>query len=374
MILLRNCNIINVEKKEITLKDILIEGKIIKKIGSNIEAYGCEEKDLKGAYVCSGFIDIATQIGLVESGSRGVIEGDDANEIFKEVIPGMQALNGIYPYDISFKEALNSGVTKVVVNSGDYNVIGAQSCLLNTGVSNLHCRIINPAVDIKATLGDAPKKWNFNSQSIPLSRMGIINLLRKCLLEAKEYMEHNENINLDYEALARIIKREIPLKITANKAQDIFAAIDIKEEFDIDLIIDGCAEGYMLKEYIKEADIKVILNSALIDVSSLELMNSRDDNAKLLMEEGIITALSTHHPKLSSELLLFSAAMLMREGLDMYEVLSLITINPAKILNLDDEMGSIQEGKLADILAFDDVPVKTQADIVMTMVDGVQCN
>lgn len=368
MILLKNCNVIHVNRGEIELRDILIENKKIKELGNNLPQNGSRVMDLKGAFVCPGFIDIATETGLIESGRK--IEGNDSNEVNEEIIPGMKSLNGIYPFDIGFEEALASGITTVVVNSGGCNVIGAQSSALKTKGTSIENMVINPSIDIKAVLGDEPKKWNQNAQTTPLSRMGIMNLLRSSLIKAREYMENKRDINLNYEALSRVLKGEIPLKITANKAQDILSAIEIKKEFNIDVVIDQCAEGYMVKEYLKENNIPVIVSSPLIDTLSLELINSRRDNAKILMEHGIEVALSTHHPKVSGELLLFSAVMLMREGLSIFEALRLITVNPAKMLNLYDRIGNIEEGKYADIIAFDGMPSSTLSKIVLTMVDG----
>jgi len=372
MILLKNCNIIHVEKEEIVLSDILIEDNKIKKVGSNLSENHCKVFDLKGAYACAGFIDIATEIGLIESGRK--FEGDDANENFEEIIPGMKTLNGIYPFDIGFQEALSSGVTTVVVNSGEKNVIGAQSSVLKTKVGTIDEMIVDSSIDIKVTLGDAPKKWNENSQTTPLSRMGIMHLLRKSLIEAKDYIVNKskgkQNISLNYEALTKVLNKQIPLKIVANKTQDILSVIDLKKEFNINVIIDQCAEGYMVKEYLKEANIPVIMPSPIIDNSSLELFSSRIDTAKILMDNGITVALATHHPKVSSDLLLFSAIMLMREGMNIFEALSLITVNPAKILNLYSFIGSIQKEKRADIVIFNDLPTKTMSNIILTMING----
>lgn len=372
MILLKNCHVIHADKREIVFNDILIDHERIKKLGTNLPEEQHKVIDLKGAYVCPGFIDIATEIGLVESGRR--FEGNDSNEVNEEIIPGMKSLNGIYPFDIGFKEALSSGVTTVVVNSGGSNVIGAQSSALKTKITSIDHMIVDSSIDIKVTLGDEPKKWNQNSQTSPLSRMGIMNLLRTSLIKTKDYMENRAkgkvDSDLNYEALVRVLNKKIPFKVVANKAQDILSAIEIKKEFDIDVVIDQCAEGYMVKEYLKEANIPVIVSSPLIDTSSLELINSRIDNAEILINEGIVVALSTHHPKISSELLLFSSVMLMRDGLSIFDALRLITINPAKILNLYDRIGSIEEGKYADIVVFDDLPTNTLSNIILTMIDG----
>ena len=373
MILLKNCNIIDVEKKEITLKDILIEGRKIKTISNEIVENNCEVIDLKGAYACAGFIDISTQMGLIESGSK--VEGNDTDEIYKEIIPGLKTLNGIYPNDISFKEAFESGVTTVVVNSGDANAIGAQSSMLKTRrISNIDSMLVNSSIDIKATIGDAPKKWNYNSQTTPLSRMGIFNLIRKSLIETKKYINDKKEINLNYEALAKILNKEIPLKITVNKAQDILKALELKEEFDINIILDECAEIHMVKDDIKKAGVPVILSSILIERSNPDIINTKTNTAKVLMEEGVLTAVATHHPKLSSELLSLSVITLLREEIDMFDALKLITVNPAKIMNVYDKIGSIEEGKEADIIFFDELPIKVKSKIVLALISGKICS
>lgn len=369
MILLKNCNLIYVDEGRVDLKDICIENNLIKKIGENIKESKAQVVDLKGAYVTPGFIDCCTQVGLIESGKKA--EGNDCNETYVDIIPGMKAINGVYPYDCYFNEALNTGITTVIVNSGSHNVIGAQSAALKTYGNLLDEMTINSAIDIKGNLGDSPKQWNYNSRKPPLSRMGIMNILRQCLKNTRNHMDDKEwKEDPNYNALSRVLKREIPLKITANKAQDILSAIELKKEFHIDIIVDQCAEGHLVKKYLKRAEVPVIVSSPLIDTSSLELMGSRMDNAKILLEEGIEVALSTHHPDVSCDLLLFSAAMLQREGLSIYEALKLITVNPAKMLNLYSSIGSIEEGKIADIIAFDNMPTEAMANIVLKMVNG----
>lgn len=370
MILLKNCNLIYIDKERIDLKDILIENNLIKNIGYNLKEDEAEIIDLNGAYVTPGFIDCATEIGLIESGKK--CEGNDCNETYVDIIPGMKVINGIYPYDPYFSEAINSGVTTVIVNSGSHNVIGAQSAVLKTYSKILNEMEVSSSIDIKGNLGDSPKQWNYNSRKSPLSRMGIMDIIRKALINTKKYMDHKEYCedSFNYDALSKVLKREIPLKITANKAQDILSAIELKKEFHIEVVIDQCAEGYMVKEYLKEAEIPVIISSPLIDTSSLELMGSRLDNARMLIDAGVEVALATHHPQVCCNLLLFSAAMLEREGLSIYEALKLITSNPAKIFNLHHNIGIIEKGKEADILAFDNLPTKAMANIVLKMVGG----
>ncbi len=363
MLLLKNGQIIDLENNKIVSKDILIDkGKIIK-IDKNISC-DCRAENLNGAYVSPAFIDVSTQLGLIESGKK--VEGDDSNETFEEVISGMKTSYGIYPYDIAIDEAFEAGIFTAVVNSGNHNVVGAQSSLINTFNKN----IINDCIDIKATLGDSPKKWNFDVRKSPLSRMGVMDILRKSLINARDCIENKNKLSNDMHinSLFKVLRKEIPLKIYANKEQDILSAISIKNEFDINIILDSGVEAYRLIQELEDFNIPVIVSSCMIDTSSAELENSKRYLAKMLSGFGILTAISTHHPTLSSELLPLSAGLMIREGMDKLEALKLITLNPAKIYGLN--MGVIKKGAIANLIVTDKWPLYTMSKILLKVAEG----
>ncbi|OLS03109.1 amidohydrolase family protein [Tissierella creatinophila] len=368
MLLLKNAKIITVDDENITYGDILIDKGKIKRIGPNICEINAKKIDLKNMIVIPGLIDISTSIGLIESGVK--VEVGSSNEKNQDSISGFKVLDGINFKDEYFEEALKSGVTTVVVSSGNLNALGAQSCVIKTGGENLEQRIISSFVDIKATLGDEPKK--------SFSRMGVVNTIRESLVKAKEYMEKKtndqiefEDYNAIYESLIPVIKGEIPLKITANRIQDILKAIELKNEFGISIIINGCAEGYMAIDELYQNEIPVILESLLGDNSSIENINRRDDIGNLLCEKGIKTSLSTHHPDINIELLLLSACLMAKNGMEYEDILKSITINPSHTLSLERRIGSIKVEKDADLVVLDGDPFKSMTNIIMTIIDGV---
>lgn len=368
MLLLKNAKIITVYDENIRYGDILIdEGKIIN-IASNINEVNAEEIDLKNMIVIPGLIDISTSIGLIESASKA--EEGSSDEENQESISEFKVLDGINMKDEYFARALKSGVTTVVVNSGNLNALGAQSCAIKTNNRDLKQRVISSSIDIKATLGDEPK-WS-------LSRMGVVNTIRENLEKTNEYIEKRtnnkmtmEDYNGKYESLIPVVKGGIPLKITANRIQDILKAIEIKNEFGINIIINGCAEAYMAIDELYKNDIPIILNSLLKDNSSIENINRRDDMANLLCENGIEISLSTNHPDINIELLLLSACLMAKNGMEYGDVLKSLTINPSKMLGLEDRIGSIEIGKDADLVVLDGDPFKSMTNIIMTIIDGV---
>jgi len=179
MLLLKNGKIFTLNENKIIYGDILIDNGKILAIDSNISSSVEKTVDLHQSIVMPGLIDCSTSLGLIESASG--FPGNDLNEKYENVISDSKSLNGINYRDEYFKKAVSSGITTVVVNSGKTNVIGSQSCALKTYGKSLDQALISDSIDISCTIGDEPKKWNQNRQETPLSRMGIINVLRENL-------------------------------------------------------------------------------------------------------------------------------------------------------------------------------------------------
>lgn len=375
MLLLKNGKIFTLDNGKILYGDILIKDNKIAAIDANISIAGAKVIDLHESIVMPGLIDGSTSLGLIESGTR--VDGSGADEKFTNTIANLKTVDGIYYRDEYFKRASASGVTTVVVNSGKLNVLGSQSCAIKTSAKSFNEAIISSYVDLNCTIADYPKKWNQNRQESPLSRMGIINVIRENLFNAKLYLEKKENNKIDfdnynsvYESLISVLKKEVPLKITTNRIQDILKAIEIKEEFNINIILNSAAESYQAIKEITKNSIPVILGSCLDDNSSVELQNRRLDTAKILSEKGILTSVSTNHPDIIIDLLLLSACLFVKNGMSYENALNSITINTAKIFGLDKKIGSITIGKDADLVILDGDPLKSMTKIKMTIIDG----
>ncbi len=375
MLILKNGKIFTLDNGKILYSDILIKNGKIQAIDSNISVTGAKIIDLHKSIVMPGFIDSSTSLGLIESGVR--TEGNDADEKYSNTIANMRTIDGVYYKDEYFKHAAASGVTTVVVNSGKLNVLGSQSCALKTVSKTYKKAVISSYIDLNCTIADYPKKWNQNRQETPLSRMGIINVIRENLYNARLYLAKKENdkICLDnynsiYESLIPVLKNEVPLKITANRIQDILKAIEIKDEFNINIILNYASESYEAVEEITRRNIPVILSSCLDDDSSIELQNRRLDTAKFLSERGILTSISTNHPDVVVNLLLLSVCLCVKNGMSYEEALKSITINPAKTFGLDNKIGSLKVGKDADIVVFNGDPLKSMTKINMTIING----
>lgn len=394
MILFKNATLLTMEDEKPYVGDLLINGDRILKIGEYVERYSVlryvDSKDSKelaigdvdeagdriidatGLYIMPGMIDAHCHIGLYEDGQSD--DDGDGNEMSDPITPQLRAIDAINPFDNAFKEARENGVTVAVTGPGSANVLGGQFVAMKTVGKCIDEMVIKAPAAVKAALGENPKRVYSEKDKAPTTRMAIASTLRETLYEAKEYMEKLDKEedkpekDLKLDALVDVLQKKIPLKIHAHRADDIMTAIRIAKEFDIDYTIDHCTQGHLIPEYL--TDKKVILGPLTVDRCKHELKHLSIEAPRILKENGVEFAIATDHPVIPIQYLPISAALAAREGLDEYEALKAITINPAKIIGLDNEMGSLKEGKVANIAVFDHYPLDIKAKTKYVVIDG----
>lgn len=363
---------------------IYIKDKIILKVGemSESEFNNILDNDVidgDGMSAFPGFIDAHCHISLWED-SVG-IEGEDGNEENDPATPQLRALDAINPFDRCFKDALKSGVTSVVVSPGSANPIGGQIIAMKTFGHRVDDMIIKEPIAIKFALGENPKRVYGDKEELPSTRMTVAAIIREQLQKAKRYMneidyaeadeEYDEpDYDIKCEALLPLLQKKIQAHFHAHRADDIFTAIRISKEFNLDYVIVHATEGYLISEDLKKEESKIITGPLFCDRSKVEMKNLSNFNPVKLNKEGLDVAIATDHPVVPTEYLTFSAALAIKEGLDWLEALKSITINPAKICGLDDRVGSIEEGKDADIVLFDGDPFNLKATPKIIIING----
>ncbi len=387
MMLLKNATILP-QTKDPFVGDVLVDGKIIKTVGRDIACpEGAKIIDAAGYFITPGFIDAHTHIGMWEDGMG--FEGSDGNEAVDPVTPALRAIDAVNPFDPCFAEAASAGVTTVITGPGSANVIGGQFVILNTYGDSVEDMIFDhdsasPAA-MKAALGENPKRVYSSKSKSPTTRMATAAILRKTLTETREYMNKKEAAgddtsklpayNFSLEAMIPVLKRELTLKIHCHRADDILTAIRIANEFNILYTLDHCTEGYMIPELIRPEFSKnlrgIIIGPLLSDRSKIELKNLTFKAPRKLYEAGIPFSMMTDSPVIPQQYLPVCASIAVREGLPEDEALRCITINPARLYGLDDKIGSIDEGKLANIAVFNGHPLDVRSRCVMTLVNGV---
>ena len=365
----------------VTLKNgyMRIEGTKIMEIGAMpVEADG-EVVDLQGAHVYPGFIDAHTHIGMWEDGL--CFEGDDGNEETDPVQPHLRAIDAVNPMDRCFSEAVDAGITTVLTGPGSANPIGGQFAALKTFGKRVDKMIVRAPVAMKMALGENPKTVYHGKNQTPVTRMATAALIREQLRKAERYLDDTERAlaeedfdppeyDIKCEALLPLLRREIPAHIHCHRADDIFTAIRIAEEFQLDYVIVHGTEGHLITEELAEKKARVLSGPILCDRSKPELRNLTPACPGKLTEAGIQTALITDHPVIPIQYLPLCAGLAVREGMDPEMALRAITIEPARICGLDDRLGSLAVGKDADFSVFRQNPLTIAAKPEKVFVGG----
>lgn len=381
MLVLKNGNVMTMAGPAF-VGDVAIENGKIVAVGQSLSYSDAEVRDVTGMTVMPGIVDPHCHIGMWEDAMG--FEGADGNECTNPITPELRAIDAINPYDRCFEEAAAGGVTTCVTGPGSANVIGGQFVAIKTYGDSVEDMVLRFPVAVKAAFGENPKRVYNGKNQTPSTRMATAALMRKALIEAQEYNEKLEKgkadpekmpeRNLGKEILARVIRRELPMKIHAHRADDILTAIRICREFKLRYTLDHCTEGYLITDKLKEAlsdDCEgIIVGPLLTDRSKIELKNLSFKAPKVLEQAGIEYAMMTDHPVTPEQYLPICTAVAVREGASEEGALKAITINAAKITGIADRVGSIEVGKDADIAVFSGHPFDFRSRCVLTLVNG----
>jgi imidazolonepropionase-like amidohydrolase len=380
MILIKNGYIKTMTQGDIEKGQILIDGKIIKEVGETVQApIDCEVIDATGYLITPGLIDAHCHIGMWEEGIG--FEGADGNEATDPVTPHLRAIDSINPMDMAFQEAREGGVTTAVTGPGSANVIGGTFIAIKTYGKRIDKMILKDPVAMKIAFGENPKRVYDDQHKAPSTRMGTAAILRETLFEAKKYIADQEkalkdpdetpDFDMKMEALIPVMKKEIPLKAHAHRADDIFTALRIAKEFDLDITLDHCTEGHLITEELKEENKYVIIGPSLSGRTKFELKNLTFDTPRILNEAGLKMAIMTDSPVIPLQYLSLCAGLAVKAGLSEEEGWKAITINAAEISGISERVGSIEAGKDADLVIFKGNPLKEiNHEVKATIIDG----
>ncbi|MCX7653286.1 MAG: amidohydrolase [Fervidobacterium sp.] len=356
--------------------DILIENGKIARIGKGLEIDVDDVVDASGKYVLPGFIDAHSHIGLYE---EGIGFAQDGNEMTDPITPDVRAIDAFNPYDVAIKHALNGGFTTVMIVPGSANVIGGQGAILKFK-SNIvdYCVLKSPA-GLKMATGENPKRVYGDMKKMPSTRLGIAALMRNYFMKVQDYIEkkkraiEKDGVFLDRDPKLEIgelvLKGVIPARVHAHRAQDIATAIRIAKEFNFKIVIEHGTEAYKIADYLKENDVPVVVGPFGFR-TKIETKDLTYENVKILNEKGVLCAIMVDHPVTHLEFANMHAALAMKYGARKEDILKMLTINPAKILGIDDRVGSIDVGKDADIVIWDNDPFTPQAKVEKIFIEG----
>lgn len=382
-LLIKQGNIHNAVDKEAFTGDILVEDGKIKKIASVLEGKIVNEAeiiDATGMDVYPGFVDAHCHIGL--DGHAVGFPGQDFNELGDPVTPQLSAVDAINPQDETFKMARDGGVTCVATGPGSSNIIGGTFCAMKTYGKRVDDMLVKEKIAMKIAFGENPK--NCYKDKGVYSRMSVAAKLREELTKAKIYEKKLEAAgypdNIDYsklpaydakmDALLPVIRKEMPLKAHAHRADDIYTAIRIAKEFDLDLRIDHVTDGALIADDLAKEGYPLAVGPSFGHATKYELKNKGFHTPAVLAKAGCQVSIITDSPVIEERYLALCAGRAIFQGLDEFTALQAITINAAKHAGIEDRVGSIEEGKDADFVILHGNPFAVDTRIEYTIIDG----
>lgn len=367
-----------VERPPIEGGRILIRGGRILAVGGGEVSIPADAEivDAAGCVVVPGLIDAHTHVGLHEEAEGWA--GLDVNETTDPNTAEVRALDGINPADQGFADAIAGGVLAVNVNPGSANPIGGQTVAIRTWGRSVDEMVLRSPSGLKSALGENPKRVHGDRHRAPSTRLGTAAVIRKALQAARNYenrrahrtAETPEERDLQLEALARVLAREIPWRQHCHRADDIATALRLAEEFGYDLVLDHGTEAHLLADVIAAREIPVVIGPLLTSRSKVELRQRSLRNPGRLARAGVRIAITTDHPVVPLPLLVVQAALAVRDGLDPATALRALTLTPAEIMGVADRLGSLSPGKDADLCIWSGDPLDIRSHVRLAIVRG----
>lgn len=360
------------------IADILLAGGKIAGIGTDLTAPAdAEIFDADGLDVYPGFVDAHTHIGLDGYGIG--YEGCDYNEMNDIWTPQLRAIDGINPRDPSLAIARKAGVTCVCTGPGSANVLGGTFLAMKTVGDRIDNMIVKDPVAMKCAFGENPKRCY--RDKCDSTRMSTAAFLRGALMQARDYGARKQAANGDVtkmptynqklEALLPVLAGEIPLKAHAHQANDIFTALRIAHEFGLRITLEHVTEGHLIvDELAKEKDVPMAVGPSLTHASKFELQNKSWATPGVLAKAGCHVSIITDNSVIPQQYLPLCAGMAVKAGMDEFDALKAITINPAEHIGVADRVGTLEVGKDADLVITAGCPFEVLTETRAVFIDG----
>jgi len=322
-----------------------------------------------------GLIDAHSTVGL--TGIYNTPHDQDQLERSAPIQPELRAIDAYNAREKLVEWVRGFGITTMHTGHAPGELISGQTLIVKTAGETVEEAVIVETAMIAATLGP----WAIKTEKgqAPGTRGKMMAMLRGEFIKAQEYLKKLEKAeaekkpdrDLKLEALGRVLKRELPLMVTAQRVQDIAGALRLAKEFDIRLVLDGAAESYLMIEEIKAAGVPVLIHPTMMRAWG-EMENMSFETAAKLKKAGIPVAIQSGYesyvPK--TRVVLFEAALTAANGLSFEEALGLITIDAAKILGVEARVGSLEVGKDGDVALFDGDPFEYTTHCTGVIING----
>ncbi len=339
---------------------------------------------LRAKVVTPGLIDARSVVGI--AGILNQAQDQDQMELSAPIQPELRAIDAYNSRDRLVEWVRGFGVTTLHTGHAPGWLVSGQTMIVKSLKNGAPGAVLNPSAMVAATLGEGAitgpeSSWRKgpDRSRAPGTRSKAVALLRAELIRAREYDAARDRKDaagrpardLRLETLARVLRGTTPLLVTAHRHHDILAALRLKEEFGIPMVLDGASESYLVAEEIRAAGVPVIVHPAMTRAYE-EKENLSLETSATLIRAGIPVAFQSGYesyvPK--TRVVLFEAAVSAAHGLTFEQALGSVTIEAARILGIDRRVGSLETGKDGDLALYDGDPFEYTTHCVGVVIDG----
>jgi imidazolonepropionase-like amidohydrolase len=333
--------------------------------------------DARGSWVLPGFVEAHAHMGVGEEGEGP--DGKDYNEMTDPNGARLRALDGINPAELGFADALSGGVTTAAILPGSGNPIGGQAVAVKCWGRTADEMVVRSPVGVKSALGENPKRVYGGKDKLPSTRLGTAAVIRDAFTKAQDYRAKRERAGRDdtpfdrdptLEVLVRVLDGELPWWQHCHRADDIATAIRLADEFGYRLVVNHGTEAHLLADLLAERDIPVISGPLFTTRSKVELRERTLRNPGILARAGVQVAITTDHSVVPIHFLVHQVTLAVKEGLDRETALRLITVNPARMLGLDDRVGALLPGLDGDVVIWSGDPLDVISRALRVLIGG----
>ncbi|MFM1933949.1 MAG: hypothetical protein RL360_829, partial [Bacteroidota bacterium] len=365
-ILIKNATVWTNEKSGVLKNsDVLLKNGKIAAIGKGLKDPAARVIDGTGKHVTAGIIDEHSHV----AGTGGI------NECSQSVTAEVRIQDVIDPDDVDIYRQLSGGVTSSHILHGSCNTIGGQTQLLKFrwGANAEGMKFENWDPFIKFALGENVKRsWNTSNPRFPDSRMGVEQMLMDAFTRARDYEKQGpgKRIDLELETLVEILNHKRFITCHSYVQSEINAMMKVADHFGFTVnTFTHILEGYKVADIMAKHGANA---STFSDwwTYKMEVTDAIPQNAYLMQKTGVNVAINSDDAEMARRLNQEAAKSVKYAGMSEEEALKMVTLNPAKMLHVADRVGSIKEGKDADIVIWSDNPLSIYAKSEHTIVDG----
>ncbi len=350
---------------------VIRDGKIVSAGSARGVRVPAGAREIRGVVVTPGLVDVRSTVGL--SGILNQPQDQDALDMGGPLQPSLRAMDAYNARDELVEWLLALGITTAHTGHSPGALAAGQTTIVKTAYDTIDEALVDSTTMMAMTVGRGVR---FDD---PGTRARVIAQIRAAMYKG---LAHAEKMaasgdaptrDLDTEALAMVATGRMPALITAHRANDIQAVLRLAREFpQMNVVLDGASEAPLVLDDIREAGVSIILHPTMYRTGG-ETESLAFDTASKLRAAGIPFAIQSGYeayvPK--TRVVLFEAAVAAAYGLDRVHALEAVSISAARILGIDDRVGSLEPGKDADLVIFDGDPLETITHVCTVIVDGV---